>query len=77
MAVNKYAEHYGLAINTVELRLEYQQSFDRCEEIDIYEHLVHMTVRFEGNLTEQKRDQQLYKISLHCPVHKMLHAESV
>ena len=73
--VNTYAEHHGLSVDTVELRLEYQRSFKddcaHCEEIDKYEDQIHMTVRFEGNLTAQERDK-LYKISLHCPVHKML-----
>jgi uncharacterized OsmC-like protein len=59
----------------VELRLEYQQSFKEdcahCEEIDKYEEVIGMTVLVEGKLTAQERDK-LFKISLHCPVHKML-----
>ncbi len=73
--VNTYAEHHSLRVDTVELRLEYQRSFKEdcvhCEEIDKYEDVIYMTVGFEGNLTAQERDK-LYKISLHCPVHKML-----
>jgi putative redox protein len=73
--VNTYAAHHGLSVDTVELRLEYERSFKNdcahCEEIDKYEDIIHMTVSFEGNLTAQEYDK-LYKISLHCPVHKML-----
>jgi putative redox protein len=73
--VNTYAEHHGIAVDAVELKLEYQRSFkddcDHCEEIDKYEDVIGMTVRVEGDLTAEQRDK-LYKISLHCPVHKML-----
>jgi putative redox protein len=73
--VNTYAEHHGISVDAVELRLEYQRSFkddcDHCEEIDKYEDVIGMTVHVEGNLTPEQRDK-LFKISLHCPVHKML-----
>lgn len=73
--VNAYAEHHGLNVEVVELKLEYQRTFKEdcahCEEIDKYEDQISMTVSFEGNLTAQERDK-LFKISLHCPVHKML-----
>jgi uncharacterized OsmC-like protein len=73
--VNTYAEHHGLPVDAVELRLEYQRSFKEdcahCEEIEKYEEVIGMTVHIEGKLTAQERDK-LYKISLQCPVHKML-----
>jgi len=73
--VNTYAEHHGLAVDAVELELEYGRSFkedcEHCEEIDKYEDQIEMVVSFAGNLTLQERDK-LFKISLHCPVHKML-----
>jgi putative redox protein len=73
--VNTYAEHHGFSTDAVELKLEYQRSFkddcDHCEEIDKYEDVIGMTVRVEGDLTAEQRDK-LFKISLHCPVHKML-----
>src|SRR5512146_644811 len=73
--VNTYAEHHGLHVDAVKLKLEYGRSFkddcDHCEEIDNYEDHIGMTVRFEGNLTAEERDK-LFKISLRCPVHKML-----
>jgi len=73
--VNTYAEHHGLHVQEVEISLEYQRSFKEdcanCEEIDKYEDVIHMFVGVKGNLIPQEREK-LYKISLHCPVHKML-----
>jgi putative redox protein len=73
--VNTYAEHHGIAVDAVELKLDYGRTFkqdcDHCEEIDKYEDQINMVVSFEGNLTSQEREK-LFKISLHCPVHKML-----
>lgn len=73
--VNTYAEHHGLDVDAVELRLQYRRSFKEdcahCEEFDEYEDQIEMVVSFEGNLTSQERDK-LFKISLQCPVHKML-----
>ena len=73
--VNTYAEHHGLHIDAVKLKLEYGRSFkedcEHCEEIDKYEDQIEMAVGFEGDLTQEQRDK-LFKISLQCPVHKML-----
>jgi uncharacterized OsmC-like protein len=73
--VNSYAEHHNVKVDAVELKVEYQRSFKNdcvnCEEIDAYEEQISMTVSFEGDLTAQERDK-LFKISMHCPVHKML-----
>jgi putative redox protein len=73
--VNTYAEHHGLAVDAVEIELGYGRSFkddcEHCEEIDKYEDQIEMAVRFEGSLTSQEREK-LFKISLQCPVHKML-----
>ncbi len=73
--VNAYAERHGIAVNAVELRLDYGRTFkedcDHCEEIDRYEDRINMVVGFEGTLTPQELEK-LFKISLHCPVHKML-----
>jgi uncharacterized OsmC-like protein len=73
--VNTYAGHHGIAVDAVELKLDYGRAFkedcDHCEEIDKYEDQINMVVRFEGKLTSQEREK-LFKISLHCPVHKML-----
>ncbi len=73
--VNTYAEHHGIAVDAVELKLDYRRTFkedcEHCEEIDRYEDQINMAVSFEGNLTPEEQEK-LFKISLHCPVHKML-----
>ncbi len=73
--VNTYAEHHGIAVDAVELKLDYRRTFkedcEHCEEIEKYEDQINMAVSFEGNLTPEEREK-LFKISLHCPVHKML-----
>lgn len=73
--VNTYAGHHGLPADTVVLTLEYQRSFksdcEHCEEIDKYEDQIHMVVAVEGVLSPQQQEK-LFKIAMHCPVHKML-----
>jgi uncharacterized OsmC-like protein len=73
--VNTYAEHHGLHVDAVTLKLEYGRSFkedcDHCEEIDKYEDDIEMAVSFEGDLSREEREK-LFKISLRCPVHRML-----
>lgn len=73
--VNTYAEHHGIHIDAVKITLGYGRSFkddcEHCEEIDKYEDDIEMDVSFEGDLTPELRDK-LFKISLRCPVHKML-----
>ncbi len=75
LVVNTYAEHHGLNVKAVELTLEYQRIFKddcvNCEKIEKYDEQISMTVGFEGDLTPQDRDK-LFKISLQCPVHKMV-----
>ena len=75
LVVNTYAEHHGLNVEVVELKLEYQRMFKddckNCEASDKYDEQISMTVGFEGNLTTPEREK-LFKISLQCPVHKML-----
>jgi len=73
--VNTYAEHHGLPVDAVVLTLEYQRSFKddcaHCEEIDKYEDQIHMVVAVEGDLSPEQKEK-LFKIAMHCPVHKML-----
>ena len=73
--VNTYAEHHGVHVGAVKITLGYGRSFkedcEHCEEIDKYEDAIEMAVSFEGDLTPEQREK-LFKISLRCPVHKML-----
>ena len=73
--VNTYAEHHNIPVDSVKMTMEYGRNFkkdcDHCEEIDKYEDQINMTVSFEGKLSAQEREK-LFKISLQCPVHKMV-----
>lgn len=73
--VNTYAEHHGVHVDAVKIALGYGRSFkedcEHCEEIDKYEDDIEMSVSFEGDLTAEQREK-LFKISLRCPVHRML-----
>jgi putative redox protein len=64
--VNTYAEHHGIVVDSVELKLDYRRTFkedcEHCEAIDKYEDQINMVVSFEGNLTSQQREK-LFKIS--------------
>ena len=73
--VNTYAEHHGLPVDAVVLTLEYQRSFPEdckhCTEIEKYEERIRMLVAVEGVLSPEQKEK-LFKIAMHCPVHKML-----
>jgi len=75
LVVNTYAEHHNVPVDAVVLTLEYQRSFkedcDHCEEIERYEDQIRMVVEFEGTLSPEQKEK-LFKIALHCPLHKML-----
>lgn len=73
--LNTYAQHHGLDLQSVELRLSYDRYFpedcERCEEIDQYEERIDEELALAGDLTPQER-QRLYAVSKHCPIHKMI-----
>jgi uncharacterized OsmC-like protein len=75
VVVNTYAQYHRLDLNEVQLTVEYQRTFredcEHCEEIDKYEEQISMDLHFEGNLMPKDREK-LFKISLQCPIHKML-----
>lgn len=75
VVVNTYARYHGLELHEVELASEYQRTFkedcEHCEEISKYDEQINMDIRFRGNLTPQQHDK-LFKISMQCPIHKML-----
>jgi putative redox protein len=75
LVVNTYAVHHEVPVEAVVLTLEYQRSFkedcDRCEEIEKYEDHIRMVVECEGTLSPEQKDK-LFKIAMHCPLHKML-----
>ena len=73
--VNTYAQHHGIRLEETEFRIEYERSFkkdcEHCEEAQSFDEQIKMAVRFKGELDEQQREK-LFKISLQCPVHKIL-----
>ncbi len=75
VVVNTYARHHGVSLSEVELATEYHRTFTEdckhCEEISQYEEQISMDISFKGNLTPQEQEK-LFKISLQCPIHKML-----
>ena len=75
VVVNTYAQYHELDLKEVELVTEYQRTFKEdcknCEKISEYEEQITMDIAFEGDLTPEQREK-LFKISLQCPIHKML-----
>lgn len=75
VVVNTYAQYHGIELDEVEMATEYQRTFKddckHCEEISQYEEQIKMDISFKGNLTSQEHEK-LFKISLQCPIHKML-----
>lgn len=73
--VNSYAQHHGIALDEVEFRVEYERFFEEdcehCEEAQQFDEQIKMAVKFKGELNQQLIEK-LYKISLQCPVHKIL-----
>jgi uncharacterized OsmC-like protein len=75
VVVNTSAQYHGIELNEVELMTEYQRTFkedcEHCEEISEYEEQIIMGIRFKGKLSLQV-NEKLFKISLQCPIHKMV-----
>lgn len=76
IVLHTYAQHHGVDLEEVELRLGYERVFASdcrdCEAIDTYEEQIAEEIVLKGNLTPQER-QKLLLIARHCPIHKMLH----
>ena len=75
IVLHTYAQHHGVDLQEVELRLKYDRVFAddcaECEDIQEYREQIEEEITLIGNLTpeEQKR---LFMVSKHCPIHKML-----
>ena len=75
IVLHTYAQAHGVALDEVELRLEYARDFrkdcDECEEEQEFEESIEMEIVLEGDLSP--RDvKRLLKASEYCPIHKML-----
>ncbi|MGD1995759.1 MAG: OsmC family protein [Anaerolineae bacterium] len=75
IVMHTYAQHHGLDLQDVELRLEYDRIFtddcEECEEIQEYKEQIEKEIVVVGSLTPQER-KRLYRVSHYCPIHKML-----
>lgn len=76
IVLHTYAQHHGVDLQEVELRLGYERVFADdcrdCEAIDEYREQIVEEIVLRGELSPQER-QKLLLISRHCPVHKMIH----
>jgi uncharacterized OsmC-like protein len=75
VVVNTYAQYHGIELDEVELTVKYERVFkddcEHCEDISRYKESINMGISFRGKLTPQQQEK-LFKISLQCPIHKML-----
>jgi len=75
IVLHTYAQHHGVSLDEVELRLGYDRVFaedcESCDKIAEYEEQVTLEIVLTGDLTPELR-QRLYAVSKHCPIHKML-----
>ena len=73
--LNTYAQHHGIVLDAVELRLEYDRIFAEdcaeCEMIEAYQEHIDEEIALVGDLTDGDR-KRLFAVSKHCPIHKIL-----
>jgi putative redox protein len=75
LVLHTYAQHHGLALERVELRLRYDRVFAKdcadCEKTEDYHDTVDLEILLEGSLRPEDQ-QHLLLVSQHCPIHRML-----
>jgi putative redox protein len=75
IVLHTYAQHHGIVLDGVELRLSYDRIFAEdcaeCEMIEGYKEHIDEEISFVGDLTDRDRNR-LYAVSRHCPIHKIL-----
>ena len=75
IVLHTYAQHHGVDLQEVELRLEYKGVFDEdcenCEEIEEYEEQISEEIVLVGDLAVGEREKLLH-IAHQCPIYKML-----
>ena len=73
--LHTYAQHHGVDLQEVELRLQYGRVFaddcEDCEGIEEYKEQIDREIVLTGELSPAER-KRLLVISGHCPIHKML-----
>jgi putative redox protein len=75
IVLHTYAQHHGIALDQVEVRLSYDRIFAEdcadCEMIEEYKERIDEQLSFSGDLSDRDR-QRLYAVSRHCSIHKIL-----
>lgn len=75
ITLHTYAQHHGVDLREVELRLRYDRVFaedcEDCEGIVEYKEQIMEEIALTGGLMPQDR-QRLLRVSRYCPVHKIL-----
>lgn len=75
IVLHTYAQNHGLALDAVELRLEFRRVFEEdcqnCTEIEQYKDQIEEELVLSGELSEQERSK-LFQVAHYCPIHKML-----
>jgi putative redox protein len=75
IVLHTYAQHHGVELQEVELRLRYDRVFaedcEECEGIQEYREQIVEEIVLSGDLTPEER-KRLFLVSKHCPIHKML-----
>ena len=75
IVLHTYAQHHGVGLREVELRLQYERVFaddcEDCEEIEEYREQIETEIVLTGELTPEER-RRLFVVSRHCPIHKIL-----
>jgi uncharacterized OsmC-like protein len=75
MTLKLYANHKGIPLESVEVRLSYSRIYDKdcreCEQAEKFLHKITKKIKLIGDLTDDQR-QRLLQIAAKCPVHKTL-----
>jgi putative redox protein len=73
--LHTYAQHHGIVLDGVELRLDYDRIFAEdcaeCEMIEAYKEHIDEAIVLVGDLSDRDRSR-LYAVSRQCPIHKIL-----
>jgi len=73
--LHTYAQHHGVDLREVELRLQYDRVFaedcEDCEGIEEYREQIETEIVLSGELVPKER-KRLLRVSRHCPIHKIL-----
>ena len=77
IVLHTYAQNHGVALDEVELHLQYQRDFQNDQEdanpTGSFEEKIEERLVLRGDLNDQDR-QKLFRVAQQCSIHKMLEA---